>query len=482
MPLFQSTLFKRDENLRIIPDLAMDYRVSKDGKCWTVQIRTDAVFTDGRPVSAEDVAFTYNQAAQSAGKTDLTFLDRAMVKGRNEVELHLKHPASTFIHKLITLGIVSKHAYDKNYARQPVGSGPFRLVKWDEGQQLIIEANPLYYGKKSGIDRIVFLDMDEQTAFAAARAGKVHLIRVPQSLAVQKIPGMTLYAVKSVDNRGICFPCIPDIGEKTPDGNPVGNSVTADPAIRKAINYAVDRKALVDGILEGFGSSCQTPATSLPWEKPNALIQDNDLHKAKEILAEGGWLDSDKDGIVEKKGLKAAFTIYYPSDDSIRQSLAIAVSDQIKAIGIQVDIMGRSWDDIYKMMHHNAVLFGFGSLDPLEMYNMYHSPRIWDVYNAGRYHNPAVDQYLEQAMNATSDADAIPFWKKAQWDGKTGFTTRGDAAWCWLVNLDHTYFVDQRLKMGKLPVEPHEHGMNITATILSWQWEETSVTDKRERK
>jgi len=477
-PLFQSTLFRRDENLRIVPDLALDYRVSKDGRYWTVRIRTDAVFSDGRPVTAGDVAFTYNKAARSAGKTDLTFLDKAVVTGEYEVELHLRNAASTFIHKLVTLGIVPQHAYDRDYARRPVGSGPFKLVQWDEGQQLIIETNPLYYGRKSGIGRIVFLDMDEQTAFAAARAGKVHLIRVPQALAVQKIPGMTMHNVPSVDNRGICFPCIPDTGRRTPAGFPVGNNVTADPAIRTAINYAIDRKALVNGILEGFGSPCHTPATGLPWEEPDAVIQDNDLPRAKAILAEGGWLDSDKDGVVEKNGIRAAFTIYYPADDSIRQSLAIAVSDRMRAVGIQVDIKGGSWDNIYKVMHHNAVLFGFGSLDPLEMYNMYHSTGEWDVYNAGHYHNPMVDRHLDQAMHAVSDADAVGFWKKAQWDGKTGLTARGDAAWCWLVNLDHTYFADHRLRMGKLPVEPHEHGMNIIATILSWEWDEAAACKK----
>lgn len=77
-PLFQSTLLRRDADLNIVPDLAETYAPSKNGLCWKVKIRSDARFTDGTPVKAKDVAFTYNRAAKSSGKTDLTMLDKAV--------------------------------------------------------------------------------------------------------------------------------------------------------------------------------------------------------------------------------------------------------------------------------------------------------------------------------------------------------------------------------------------------------------------
>jgi len=282
---------------------------------------------------------------------------------------------------------------------------------------------------------------------------------------------MTVHLVQSVDNRGIMFPMEPNTGKIAADGYPIGNDVTADLAIRQAINYAIDRQALVDGVLEGFGSVAQGPVSALPWDEPAAVIKDADPEKARQILTDGGWTDTDGDGIVEKDGLKAQFTLVYPAGDAIRQALALAVTDMVAEIGIQIDVQGKSWDDIYTLMHSNAVLFGWGSHDQTEMYDLYYSSMAGvESYNAGFYNNPTVDAYFDQAMAAPTEADAIPFWKKAQWDGETGFTTQGDATWAWLVNLTHTYFVDNCLDVGKSQVEPHGHGWPITANIASWKW------------
>ncbi|MGD8389566.1 MAG: ABC transporter substrate-binding protein, partial [Desulfobacteraceae bacterium] len=313
--------------------------------------------------------------------------------------------------------------------------------------------------------------------FAAAKAGAVHLIRVPQMLAKHRIPGMTLHAVPSVDNRGICFPFTPDQGETSPEGYPVGNAVTSDIAIRKAINHAVDRQALVGGILEDFGSPAHGPVSTLPWDEPESVIRDNDPQKARRILADAGWEDSDGDGIVEKDGIQARFTLFYDANDSIRQALALAVADTVRNIGIQVDVTGKSWDDIYRLMHANAVLFGFGSFDQTEMHNLYYAERLGDaVYNAGFFRNEAVDRYLASAMAAPSEKEAIPFWKKAQWDGETGFSAKGDAAWAWLVNLDHTYFVSDELDIGKTRTE--QHGSFIVANLPEWKWVSHSTPQK----
>lgn len=470
-PLFQSTLLRRDENLNIVNDLAESVSVGDDRLVWTVKIRQDAKFSDGQPVTAADVAFTFNQALRSGGVVDLAALETATATDGYTVEIRLKKPQSTFVNRLISLGIVPEHAYDENYARNPIGSGPYQMVRWDEGQQLIVEANPYYYGQKPQIGRLVFLFMDEDTAFAAAQAGQVQVIAVPQALAIQQVAGMTVHPVQSVDNRGIMFPMQPQTGKTTADGYPIGNNVTNDRAIRQAINYAIDRQALVDGVLEGFGSVAYGPVSQLPWDEPAANIQDGDLEKARQVLAEGGWADANGDGVVEKDGLEAKFTLVYPAGDATRQALALSVADMIAEVGIRADVQGKSWDDIQKLMHSNAVLFGWGSHDQTEMYSLHHSSMGGvEWYNPGFYSNPKVDAYLDQAMAAASEEEAIPFWKKAQWDGETGFSAKGDAAWAWLVNLNHTYFVDNCLDVGQSQVEPHGHGWPITANIASWKW------------
>jgi len=470
-PLFQSTLLRRDDNLDIVNDLATDYTVSEDGLTWTVTIRDDAVFSDGEPLTAADVAYTFNKAAESGGLTDVTVLDEAVATDDTTVELRLKQPQSTFVNRLITLGIVPEHAHGPDYARNPVGSGPYQLVQWDEGQQLIVEVNPNYYGEAPGIQRLVFLFVEEDGAFAAAKAGQSQVASVPPSLAVQSIDGMTLYDVTSVDNRGLMFPYEPATGRTTPNGAPIGNDVTADLAIRQAVNFAIDRQALVDGVLEGYGSPAYGPVSGLAWEEPKANIEDADPERAKEILAAGGWADSNGDGVLEKGDLKAEFTILYPASDSTRQALALSAAEMLKPIGIQANVEGKSWDEITLAMHSNVVVFGWGSHDQTEMYNLYYSQAAQgDFFNAGYYANSAIDTTLDLAMGAPSEAEAIAFWQAAQWDGDQGFTAQGDAAWAWLVNLDHTYFVSDCLDIGQPQVEPHGHGWPITANIAEWTW------------
>ncbi len=471
-PLFQSTLLKRDADLKIVPDLATAWQLGDGQLTWTIKIRSGVVFSDGSPLTARDVAYTFNAAAKAGGVVDLSGLEQAKAVDDVTVILRLKHPDITFIQHLITLGIVPEKLHGTDYGRKPVGSGPYRLVRWDEGQQMIVEANDRYYGAKPSIKRLVFLFSSEDAALTAAKAGKVDVLGVPSSLAGQDIPGMTLHTVKSVDNRGLMFPVVPDTGLKTPRGLAIGNNVTADPAIRKAVNYAINRQALVEGVLSGHGRPAFGAVDDLPWDNPEIRFRDNDQAKAKAILKEAGWLDTDGDGVVEKNGVKAEFEIIYNTKDSLRQGLALAVADMLKPVGIKAVPRGENWDKIKnELTHASVIVYGFGGHSPLEMYKLYHSNGPEPMYfNAGFYKNSTVDAYLDQALRAPSFEAALPLWKKAQWDGKAGFSTPGDATWAWLVNLDHTYFVNRCLDVGKSQMEPHGHGWPITTNIEQWQW------------
>ena len=472
-PLFHSTLLRRNENLNIVNDLATGYTVSPDKLTWTVKIRTDTKFSDGSALTATDVAYTYKKSAESGGLTDMTVLKDAIAQGDDTIVLTLKEPQSTFVNRMITLGIVPQKLHGKDYSKNPIGSGPYKMVQWDKGQQLIVETNPYYYGGKPSIERITFLFVDQEAdgALLAAKAGKVQIAGVPQSLASQKINNMRLVTITSVDNRGLMFPYVKDEGKKTKDGNPIGNNVTSDKAIRQAINFAIDRQALVKGALDGFGSPAFGPVSGTPWEQKDASIQDNNVDTANKILMDGGWKKG-SDGTLEKDGLKAAFTLIYPASDATRQALALGVEPMIKQLGIQVNVEGKSWDDIQKAMYSNVILFGWGSHDQTEIYNLHHSKtRGQGWYNTGFYANAAIDNYMDMAMGASTEDEANVFWKRAQWDmTKDGFTTKGDPAWAWMVNLDHTYYVHDCLDIGKSQVEPHGHGWPITANITAWKW------------
>jgi len=471
-PLFQSTLLKRDANMNIVKDLATEYSLSNDSLTWHVTIRDDVKFSDGTPLTAEDVAYTFNTAAASGGKVDLLKFDTAKAVGKFKVEFKLKKRDSTFINRFISLGIVPMASHGPEYARSPIGSGPYKMLEWNEGQQMIAEVNPHYYDSKPNFKRLVFLFTNEDTSFAAAKTGKVDIIVVPQALAVQTIPGMKMHPVKSVDNRGLMFPVVPDTGKKNKNGAPIGNNVTCDVAIRKAANVAIDRDMLVSGVLEGFGRPAYGVCDGLPWDNPANKVKDADPNAARKILADAGWKDTDGDGIVEKNGQKAEFTIIYPATRSIRQYLALACADMLKKIGINAKVEGkRSWDEIKQRMHSDVILLGWGSHDPIEVYHLYSSQHAGDGWNnPGFYKNAKVDDYLEKAISAASYEESLEYWKKAQWDGTTGFNTKGDAPWAWLVNLDHTYFISEHLDVGTSQVEPHGHGWPITANIQSWKW------------
>lgn len=470
-PLFQSTLIKRGAKLDFVGDLATSWQAAADGRSWTVTIRPDARFSDGHPLSAEDVVFTFETARKAGSVLDLTELESVRATDPATVVFTTKAPRATFINTLAVLGIVPKHTYSDKYGRAPIGSGPFRLVSWIEGEQAIVEPNPHYYGKKPAFSKVTFLFTKDDATFAAARAGKLDVAAISNALAGNVPEGMNRIAVKTVDNRGIAFPMQPNAGKKTAKGAAIGNDVTADPAIRKAINLALDRKALAAGVLNGFGRPAYGPADDLPWDNADHRLPDADLAAARKILAAGGW-KAGADGILEKNGMKARFSLLYSAADSTRQALALASADMIRPLGITIDVLGRSWSEIKPQMHANAVIFGAGNHDPFETFNLYMGTSAESGWwlNTGLYDSPVVRAHFSKGLAASTLGEAMQAWKAAAWDGATGYGMKGDAAWAWLVNIDHVYFVSKCLDIGPRQIEPHGHGFPVTYNLEDWRW------------
>jgi peptide/nickel transport system substrate-binding protein len=468
-PLFQSTLLARDAAMATIPDLATATTLSGDRLSWTIKIRSDARFSDGTPLTARDVAFTFHEAATAGGALDLTVMESATALDDTTVVIRLKKPWITFTENFYALGIVPAARYGKDYARHPVGSGPYQLVSWTEGEQLIVRANPHYYGKAPAFERITFLFTGEDTSLAAAAAGEVDLVSAPAALADSVPEGFRAVVARSVDNRGLTFPMQPDTGRTNEAGEKIGNAVTSDRAIRQAINLGIDRKLLVDVALHGHGTPAYGPADGLPWSNPDAAVP-YDRDAANALLDEAGWVRG-ADGIRVRDGVRAAFPIHYPASDSTRQALAMTLAELLLPLGIAATPQGGTWEAIGRVMHAEPVLFGWGSHSPLEVYSLYASS--WggvEFYNAGYFADATVDGHLAEAQAAASLEASYPAWQKAEWDGTTGFGPKGEAGWAWLVNLDHVYFVDSCLDIGAPQIEPHGHGWPITASIGSWKW------------
>jgi len=468
-PLIQSTLFNRNNNAAFVGDLATEHSASEDGYTWTVTIRNDVKFHDGESLTAEDVAFTFNTAANAGGSVDLSMLEKATTIDDDTIKFELNDNQATFINKLAVIGIVPEHAYNEDYGQSPIGSGPYEFVQWDKGQQVILEANPDYYGDELYFKKLTIVFMEADTAFAAAKSGQIDLAEIPSSYASQKVDGMKVVSLDSIDARGISFPIQPETGEKSEDGYPIGNDVTSDIAIRKALNIGIDRQKLVDAALNGQGEEEFTGVDKLPWGNKDAIFEDGNIDEAKKILNDAGWKDTDGDGIVEKNEVKAEFTLLYAASAQERQALAVSISEESKKIGINIIPEGASWDKIDTLALSTPVVFGYGSLDPTDLYLKYYS-KSYDpssYNNIIKYSNPTVDSHLRAAITNPDQNAANKDWQLAAWDGDTGFSSKGDATWMWMATVDYLYIMDEKIDIGTPKIQPH--GADIFGNILEWE-------------
>ncbi len=421
-PLIQSTLITTDVNLEFVNDLATEYYCADDGMTWSFTIRDDAKFTDGEPLSASDVAFTINGIIESeAAEADLSMVEKATATDDTHVEIAMTKPYNALLYTLAVVGIVPEHAHGEDYGAKPIGSGRYMLEQWDRGQQVILKANE----------------------------------------------GYELFACETVDSRGISLPSIA-AGQTKADGAneyPAGNDVTCDLAVRRAINYGVDRQAMIDNVLNGYGTPAYSVCDSSPWGSSDMKVE-TDVEAAKKLLDEAGWA-SGEDGVRSKDGIRAAFDMYYASDDSVRQALAAEFADQMKELGIEVSIKGASWDDIYPHEFSTPILWGWGSNAPTELYELTYS-QGWGNYAC--YDNAEIDSYLDEALAVPYIEDSYELFQKAQWDGTQGVAPQGAATWVWLANVDHLYFKRTGLEVAEQKPHPHGHGWSLVNNVDQWSW------------
>ncbi|WP_239284715.1 ABC transporter substrate-binding protein [Collinsella sp. An2] len=468
-PLIQSTLITTDEHLEFVNDLATSYSCSDDGLVWTFNLRDDVRFSDGEPLTAEDVTFTVNSIiANPASEADLSMVDEAVALDDTTVELHLNKPFNALLYTLAVLGIVPAHAYGANYGEHPIGSGRYLLERWDRGQQAIFTANPDYYGEAPIMERVVVVFMEEDAALAAVAAGQVDIAFTYATHAGQSYPGYELVNYATVDSRGISLPCVPSGGQKTVEGDTVyevGNDVTCENAVRRAINMAIDRDSMIDGVLSGFGKPAYSVSDGMPWSSDDMRV-DFDRDAARSLLDEAGWSESD-DGIRQKDGVRASFEVWYASDDSVRQAMANELSNQLADIGIEAQPRGGSWDEIYPNQYRQPVLWGWGSNSPIELYALNYSTG-WGNY-AG-YESERIDGHLDDALARPDVASSYDDWKLAQWDGVDGFAPQGAASWAWIANVDHLYFKREGLDVAAQKPHPHGHGWSLVNNVDRWSW------------
>ena len=467
-PLVQSCLFKTDSNGTIVPDLATDYSIEDDGKTWVVNVRDDVKFSDNSTFDAKDVAFTFNTAKDTETDLDLTNLEKVTAVNDTCVKFELVEPRSTFIYDLRYVGIVPEEYDNNTYGENPIGTGPYVLDHWDKGQQAIFKVNDNYYGDKPYFTQVTMLFPEESTWLELAKSGQVDVVPVATSALNQSVDGYKFVEKSAGRAQGVSFPYLEDNGEVTNEsGWKIGNNVTADKAIREALNVGVNRQKMCDEVFSGHATPEYTSVDTRAYANPDAAVQDGNVDEAKQILKDGGWEDTDGDGIVEKNGTKASFDLYYPPDYLDRQSLATVFAEQAKEIGIEVNLVGADWDTIYANMYSSAALVQQTSPDPYKsIYQQFHSKAADEFYmNPGLYNNSASDALMEEAMHSTDLEAANTLWAQSALVNGGGWGPAGDAPFAWLVNYNYNYFIKDGIDIGN---QPDGLGNDFLINICEW--------------
>ena len=466
-PLIQSTLTVTKEDLTIGYDLATQMEVSEDGMEWTVTIRDDAYFSDGEPLTAADVAFTYNMLRETSAVSDFTMLKEARAEDEQTVVFEMERPFSIWPYTMAVTGIVPEHAYGPDYGEHPIGSGRYLLCQWDRGQQIILEANPDYYGEAPRMKRVTILFMEEDAAFAAVRAGQADVAYTASGYADQAPAGYVLLACETVDNRGFNLPAV--LRTQGENGRPIGNDFTADVRVRRAISLALDRERMITYVLNGYGSPASSVCDGLPWYREGTETV-FDPQEADRLLTEAGW-EPGADGIRVKDGVRAQLEFLYPAGDSDRQALAAETANQLREMGIETSIRGTGWDTAYEEAQAQPLLWGWGSQTPMELYNLYHTRPDTGLALYSPYASETVDRYMDEALASSDLEESYELWQLAQWDGTAGVSAQGDCPWVWLVNVEHLYWVRDGLQVAEQKIHPHGHGWSLVNNVDQWAWE-----------
>ncbi|MEU4098348.1 ABC transporter substrate-binding protein [Streptomyces sp. NPDC026673] len=459
-------LLGRDADLELKPALAVALpEVSADGRTYTYTLRQGVEFSDGEPLTADDVVFTYRTVldakTNNTYRSELDAIKEVRAEGGDKVVFTLKYPYSPFAGRTV-LPIVPEHVageQDPNtgsFNTKPIGTGPYVLSAWSKGEKLTFKANPKYWGGAPKVKKITMAIVEEDDVRATRlRSGDLDGAILPPNLAgaFKNTSGMRTYDAKSYDFRTVALP--------------TGNKVTGDRAIRQALDAAVDRKTMVDKILDGAGRPAYGP---LPIDDPwfaRGIERDQDLDKANDILDRAGW-KTGSDGIRTKGGTPAAFTLMYPSGDKVRQDHALAYASDAKKAGIKVTVESATWEVIEPRMKRDAVLAGFGSTgDPdYGLYTLLHSSLAGDGFNnMPWYDNPTVDKALD-----TGRTSRDPEVRRAAYDRLQQALVE-NPGYTFLTHIDHVYVLADRWDGLTTQLEPHEHGFSSGPwwNIEDWQ-------------
>lgn len=410
--------------------------VDAAGLTWRVPLRTGVTFHDGTPFDSADVVAAYQAILDpqraSPMASDFEMIAGVSAQGPEAVTFRLRYPYADFQNLLLTpippsekigTGLMA----DSSLNTHPVGTGPYR-VKEISAEKLVAEANPDYWGgAPTGITTLIRLYLpDENTRAQRVSTGDVDGTVLPPTLAatLDGKDGLVVHSAKSGDIRMVVLPRLP---------------FTTEPAVRRALNHAVDRQAMVDKILGGHGQVISTPVTPAFTDlyDPAATFA-HDPDKARQLLDAAGWRPG-PDGIRVKDGQRAAFPLAYSAENSVRRDLSVALAADLKKVGVEVTLDGSTYEKIEPRLGSIGHLQGGGSRPYSADYTHFSDLHRRTSGRSSPWDNPAnfgsaeLDAALEDGRRARTPQDRQRAYRTAQ------RLYLDDPFAIFLLALNHTY-------------------------------------------
>ncbi|MCP4715239.1 MAG: peptide-binding protein [Deltaproteobacteria bacterium] len=401
-------LVKYDTDLTLTGDLAESWDVSEDGLTITFHLKKGVTWEDGTPFTADDVLFGFTTITDPKTPTaysgDFQQVTKAEVLDRHTFRVTYPKPFAPALGNWGNMVVLPKHLLkDKDITknsltRKPVGLGPFSFNHWSSGEKLILEANPAYHAGRPFIDHYIYRFIpDPDTLFLELQAGSVDLMSLTplQYTRLTDSPffkqNFQKFKYPSFGYTYLCF------NFKHP--------WFQDKRVRQAIAHAIDKQEIIDGVLLGLGSIATGPYVPNTWPyNPNVHKYPYDLARARELLTEAGWNDTDGDGILDRNGKPFTFTILTNHGNSLRLKTATIIQWRLEMVGIKVDIRVLEWatfiNEFVDKRRFQALILGWSiGLDP-DQYDIWHSTKTGEKeLNFISYKNSKVDRLLEKGRH-----------------------------------------------------------------------------------
>lgn len=413
-------LYTLDEKQQPVPSLAQSHEYSTDGRTLTLHLREDVKWHDGQAFTAEDVAFTYGTQAhpeyprdtpdfvkQLEGYEDYhsgksPTLSGIKVIDDKTVSFTFKAPYAAVFAHFTDKPVLAKHIWEKvpiktwneatEQLRNPVGTGPYKFVEFRSDQYVKLVRNDDYFGGQPKTETIIFKISNAQTAQSEL---------INDELDIAEISSWNERDLQTYRDAGI------RITEQYGPGGQympfdTRNPKLADKRVRQAIAYGINRQAIVDRLLFGHGQVFNAKAhPQSPYYPSDLNSYDYDPEKAKALLAEAGWTDSDNDGFVDKDGEKFTFTLNYPTGNRTRELSAPIIQQNLKSIGIDVILNSADFNTTLAILQdpkqsYDGVLMG-GTFRPAQYENNF----WWE-----RFSTPELDK-LAADFNSTIQPDEL---------------------------------------------------------------------------